>query len=94
LSHSVDIKNAFVQSDLVEEIYMKQPPCFDDGTGNVYKLNKSLSGLKQAPRVWNQTLAAFLQELGFIAAQSDVHGSYSMLQIKLLCIFCYTLMTF
>jgi hypothetical protein len=69
--HSVDIKNAFVQSDLVEEIYMKQPPCFDDGTGNVYKLNKSLYGLKQAPRVWNQTLAAFLQDLGFNASQSD-----------------------
>jgi hypothetical protein len=33
--HSVDIRNAFVQSDFVEEIYMKQPPCFDDGTGNV-----------------------------------------------------------
>jgi hypothetical protein len=69
--HSVDIKNAFVQSDLSEEIYMKQPPGFDDNSASVFKLNKSLYGLKQAPRVWNQTLSSFLQDLGCIISQSD-----------------------
>ena len=51
--HQIDIKNAFVQSTLAEEIYMQQPPSFEDGTGSVLVLNKSLYGLKQAPRVDN-----------------------------------------
>lgn len=69
--HAVDIKNAFVQSNLEEDIYMKQPPGFEDSTDAVFKLNTSLYGLKQAPRVWNQTLTAFLQQLGCVASQSD-----------------------
>ena len=69
--HQIDIKNAFVQSDLAEEIYMKQPPGCEDGNGAVLRLNKSLYGLKQAPRVWHQTLTTFLFELGCVQSQSD-----------------------
>jgi hypothetical protein len=69
--HQIDIKNAFVQGDLEEEIYMQQPPWFDDGTGSVLTLNKSLYGLKQAPRVWHQTLTAHLFDLGCVQSQSD-----------------------
>jgi hypothetical protein len=67
----IDIKNAFVQSDLKEEIYMQQPPGCNDGSNNVLLLNKSLYGLKQAPRVWHQTLTTFLFELGCVQSQSD-----------------------
>ena len=55
-----------------EEIYVEQPPEFQDGTRRVCKLNKALYGLKQAPRVWYQTLAAYLKELGFEPLDSDI----------------------
>lgn len=69
--HCIDIKNAFVQGDLEQEIYMQQPPHYDDGTGSVLLLRKSLYGLKQAPRVWHQTLTAYLVELGCVQSLSD-----------------------
>ena len=69
--HTIDIKNAFVQGLLEEEIYMTQPPGFDDGTGRVCKLIKSLYGLKQAPRVWHETLREHLLFLGCIQCLSD-----------------------
>lgn len=50
-----DVKTAFLNGDLDEDIYMKQPPGFQNGK-KVCKLNKSLYGLKQAARVWNQAL--------------------------------------
>lgn len=72
--HSVDIKNAFIQSDLEDEIYISQPPGFQDSTCSVFRLRKSLYGLKQAPRVWNQALSKFLRTLGACQSQSD--GSF------------------
>jgi hypothetical protein len=60
--HMVDISNfynAFDQGTEDRVILMCQPPGFQDGTGNVLKLLMSLYDLKQAPRVWNQTLQTF-----------------------------------
>lgn len=45
-----DIKTAFLYGGLKEDIYMKQPKGYDDGTNRVCKLLKSLYGLKQSPR--------------------------------------------
>jgi Reverse transcriptase (RNA-dependent DNA polymerase) len=58
-----DIKSAFLNGKLEEEIYMKQPPGFQDGD-KVYRLRKSLYGLKQSARVWNQTLHDALVKQG------------------------------
>ncbi|CAI7785330.1 unnamed protein product, partial [Closterium sp. NIES-53] len=48
-----------------EDVYMTQPHGYEDGTGRVCKLKKSIYGLKQAPRCWYQKLAAVLEEMGF-----------------------------
>lgn len=58
-----DIETAFLNGELEEEIYLKQPPGFQNGD-KVYKLKKSLYGLKQAARVWNQTLDEALKANG------------------------------
>ena len=56
---------------------MKQPPGFEDPKfpakeGWVWELFKSLYGLKQAGHIWNATLHAFIVEIGFVRAQSDL----------------------
>lgn len=65
-----DIKTAFLNGDLKEEIYLRPPQGFkfDD---KVYKLNKSLYGLKQAARVWNETLHNELVKIGFVQNETD-----------------------
>lgn len=67
----MDAVTAFLHGDLSDEIYMRQPELFDDGTGRVCRLNKSLYGLKQASCVWNQKLDAALKHFGLIATKSD-----------------------
>ena len=54
--HQLDIKNAFLNSHLNEEIFMKQPSGFSDTSPKVCKLVKGLYGLKQAPREWFKKL--------------------------------------
>lgn len=67
-----DIKTAFLNGSLDEEIYMKQPKGFEHGIGDkVYKLKKSLYGLKQAARVWNQTLHKALIRNGCSQSETD-----------------------
>ena len=69
---SVDISYAFTNSDIDVEIYMQQPPGFKQG-GKEYvcRLNKSLYGLKQSPRLWGETLGKVLVDLGFKRTYSD-----------------------
>ncbi|KAI0488007.1 hypothetical protein KFK09_027830 [Dendrobium nobile] len=69
----LDVSNAFLHGDLLEEIYMKQPKGFIDPNQPtpVCKLHKSLYGLKQAPRLWFQKLTDFLLARGFRFSRSD-----------------------
>ena len=60
-----DFCTAFLAGDLEENIWMSQPPGFDDGTGRVWFLKKFLYGLKQASRAWNIKLANVLNKTGF-----------------------------
>ena len=72
----IDIRQAFLQGNLTEDIYMQVPPGHPsrDAKGNrvVLKLNKSLYGLKQAGRVWNKLLIKSLIAWGFHQSTIDV----------------------
>lgn len=65
-----DIKTAFLNGTLKEEVFMKQPPGFQNGS-KVLRLKKSLYGLKQSARVWNQTLHEQLEVNGCKQNQTD-----------------------
>ena len=65
--HHIDIKTAFLHGELDEELYMKQPPGFAKAGEEhlVCKLRRSIYGLRQSPRQWNQALHSFLASHGF-----------------------------
>lgn len=65
-----DVKTAFLNGVLEQEIYMKTPQGFENSE-KVLKLNKSLYGLKQAARVWNQAIHDCLLNLKFLQSSSD-----------------------
>jgi hypothetical protein len=76
--HHMDMKSAFLNSDLVEEVYMYQPPGFITAghEKKVLRLQKALYGLKKAPRAWNSKLDSSLLMLGFIRNECE-HGLYT-----------------
>ena len=63
----MDMKSAFLNGKLSEEVYVAQPPGFYDPKfpNHVFRLEKALYGLKQAPRAWYDTLSTFLLSKGF-----------------------------
>ena len=69
----VDVSNAFLHGFLTEEVYMQQPPGFEDPQfpTHVCKLQRALYGLKQSPRAWYARLSARLLELGFTSSKAD-----------------------
>lgn len=66
-----DIKTAFLYGDLEETVYMHQPVGYDDNSGRVCQLRKSLYGLKQSSRCWNQKFSSFIKEFGFVVSKAD-----------------------
>jgi hypothetical protein len=76
--HHLDVKSAFLNGELKEEVYVYQPPGFEmEGQEHkVYKLNKALYGLRQAPRAWNMKLDCTLKKMGFIQSPLE-HGLYA-----------------
>nr|GEW29702.1 hypothetical protein [Tanacetum cinerariifolium] len=71
--YQMDVKSAFLYGTIEEEVYVCQPPGFEDPDHpeKVYKLVKALYGLHQAPRAWYETLANYLLENGFHRGQID-----------------------
>jgi hypothetical protein len=60
--YQMDVKSAFLNGPIKEEVYVEQPLGFEDSEypNHVYKLSKALYGLKQAPRAWYECLRDFL----------------------------------
>jgi len=70
--HQLDVKNAFLNGNLEEEVYMDIPPGFENKFGsNVCKLNKSLYGLKQSPRAWFEKFTQSMKKQGYIEGHAN-----------------------
>jgi len=66
--YQMDVKSVFLNFIIKEEVYVAQPLGFESSIylHHVFKLNKALYDLKQAPRAWYEKLSSFLTENGFI----------------------------
>ncbi|GJX61612.1 retrovirus-related pol polyprotein from transposon TNT 1-94 [Tanacetum coccineum] len=71
--YQMDVKTAFLNGDLQEEVFVSQPEGFEDQDNptHVYRLKKALYGLKQAPRAWYDTLSKFLLANNFFKGAVD-----------------------
>lgn len=71
--YQMDVKTAFLNGVLKEEVYVAQPKGFVDASkpDHVYILDKALYGLKQAPRAWYEVLSKFLIESSFTKGKID-----------------------
>jgi hypothetical protein len=71
--HQMDVKTAFLNGEVEEEVYIEQPEGFilHNKRSHVCKLKKALYGLKQAPRAWYGRIDSFLQSLGFTKSIAD-----------------------
>ncbi|GJV11408.1 putative ribonuclease H-like domain-containing protein [Tanacetum coccineum] len=69
----MDVMGAFLYGKIEEEVYVCQPPGFEDPhfPDKVYKVEKALYGLHQAPRAWYETLSTYLLDNGFHRGQID-----------------------
>ena len=87
----MDVHNAFLQGDLLEEVYMQIPDGFaiQGEKSMVCKLHKSLYGLKQAPRQWNLKLTQALSSMGFKKSHYDYSLFTKKVEKELLVILVY-----
>ena len=71
--YQMDVKSAFLNGILAEEVYVAQPPGFVSTShhDHVYRLDKALYGLKQAPRAWYERLSTYLLEHGYSRGSVD-----------------------
>ena len=71
--YQMDVKSAFLNGYIMEEVYVKHPHGFENEkfSDHVYKLSKALYGLKQAPRAWYDRLKNFLLDNDFSMGKAD-----------------------
>jgi hypothetical protein len=95
----MDVKSAFLNRPLQEEVYVEQPPGFQDSKfpNHVYKLHKELYGLRQAPRAWYECLKDFLLKNGLakpilLSSYKEMEKIYSFVKFMLMISFLDLLM--
>ncbi|GJY71843.1 putative ribonuclease H-like domain-containing protein [Tanacetum coccineum] len=71
--YQMDVKSAFLYGKIEKEVYVCQPPGFEDSDfpDRVYKVEKALYRLHQAPRAWYETLSTYLLDNGFQRGKID-----------------------
>lgn len=71
--YQLDVKSAFLHGELLEEVFVDQPPGFvqKGEEHKVYRLKKALYGLKQAPRAWYSRIESYFMKEGFVRCPSE-----------------------
>jgi hypothetical protein len=89
--HQIDVKTAFLNGEIDEEVYIKQPEGFmiHDKKTHVCRLKKALYGLKQAPRTWYENMDGFLMSVGFNKSVVDPNLYYHIVGNKCLILVLY-----
>lgn len=70
--HQLDVRSAFLKSNLNEKVYMKPPEgLVNYKQGQVCELKKALYGLRQSPKCWNDCINDYILSLNFVRSKSD-----------------------
>lgn len=70
--HQIDVKGAYLHAPIECDVFVEQPEGFkQQDTNRVWKLNKSLYGLKQSGRNWNNLLQQYVTEMNFVQSTAD-----------------------
>jgi hypothetical protein len=80
--YQIDVKSAFLNGPIKEEVNVEQPPSFEDSEypNHVYKLSNVVYGLKQAPRAWYECLRDFLITMASKSVKPILHSLLKLLQ--------------
>nr|GFB10049.1 copia protein [Tanacetum cinerariifolium] len=80
--YQIDVKSAFLYGTINEEVYVLQPPRFQDleFPSKVYKVEKAMYGLQQAPRAWYGTLSKYMLKNGF--QRGDILKKFRYLEVR------------
>ena len=89
--HQLDVKTAFLNGVVEEEVYVENPLSFEthDRKTHVCKLNKALYSLKQAPKTWYGRIDSFLSSLGFTKSKVDSNLYYKVEEGNLVMLLLY-----
>jgi hypothetical protein len=91
--HQMDVKTAFINGEIEEEVYIEQPEGFviHDEKSHMCRLKKAMYGLKHAPRAWYEKMDGFLMSLGFSKSVVDPNLYYHIVGDKCLILVLYML---
>ena len=84
--HQMDVKAAFLNGFIEEEVYIKQPKGFEtfDRESHVCRLKRALYGINQSPRAWYTKIDSYFTGLGFTKNEVDVNLYHIVVEGKLL----------
>eukprot|EP00253_Pinus_taeda_P023341 PITA_23341 len=85
--HQMDVKTAFLNGKIEEEVYIEQPEGFEtfDRESHVCRLKRDLYGLKQAPHAWYTRINSYFTGLGFTKSEADANLYHIMVEVNQLC---------